>query len=445
MLRIIVHAAEAWCLAAALLLLIPAPAGAQSDTSSLAPYEGRTVTGIEITGNKVTKDFVITREIRTRGGQPLSQATVASDIGRLDNLSIFAETLVEAKPDGEGVHLTFRFREMPHLIPFLGITHSSENGLSAGPGLSSLNMEGRQISLYGSAYFGGAKQYKARLTWPWITGNHISFAVYGADIDRHDELEGFQERSLQFSPKVGTYLGEHGRLAGMFTIFRMRSDVSGKTLSPDNDDRLMRLGVSLGLDTRDSWRAPRHGWKNEIELWKTGGLLGGDGDYWTLNVDVRRWEPTTPRQKLLLSGLLTMQSGTVGKDLPSYLQYHMGGANSIRGYSVTGLGRKIYGKNQLIGTAEYSFSLLPLNRWDILKWSLRLGLDFALFADIGTAWSDPEEFTRDRFRAGAGAGLRLLVPGTEMVRLDLGWSREGGFRFHFAIGSKPAAQRSRLR
>jgi hypothetical protein len=32
-----------------------------------------------------------------------------------------------------------------------------------------------------------------------------------------------------------------------------------------------------------------------------------------------------------------------------------------------------------------------------------------------------------------------------MVRFDVGWSPEGGFHFHFASGSKPAAQRLRIR
>ena len=83
--------------------------------------------------------------------------------------------------------------------------------------------------------------------------------------------------------------------------------------------------------------------------------------------------------------------------------------------------------------------------YDIFKWSLRLGLDFALFTDAGIAWDESREFAMDRTRAGGGAGLRLLVPGAEMVRLDVGWSPEEGFHFHFAGGSNPNAQRNRLR
>jgi outer membrane translocation and assembly module TamA len=68
-----------------------------------------------------------------------------------------------------------------------------------------------------------------------------------------------------------------------------------------------------------------------------------------------------------------------------------------------------------------------------------------IFTDAGIAWSEPRELAMNRARAGVGGGLRLLVPGTEMVRFDFGWSPEGGFHFHFASGTKPVAQRQRLR
>jgi outer membrane protein assembly factor BamA len=223
----------------------------------------------------------------------------------------------------------------------------------------------------------------------------------------------------------------------------MESDVDGKTLDPDDQDNLVRLGLSLGWDTRDSWRFPRRGWQNELELWRTG--LGGDGDFWTLNLDLRRWLPVGERQRVLVSSLASLQTGEVDEDIPGYLLYRLGGANSIRGYSIEDLGRRLYGKSQLLGTLEYSVTLVPLGRLDLWKFALRLGLDFAVFADAGIAWTDSSELALNRARGGLGAGLRLLVPGSEMVRFDFGWSPEGGFHFHFASGSKPVLQRQRIR
>ena len=443
---------------ATFLLAMPAaPVGAQvtadrvvgargGSAPGLAPFAGRRVAAIDITGHNVTKDWVITREIRTKVGDPLDLEAVGRDVARLDNLSIFAEIRVDGEPVGDdAVRLVFTFKEMPSWFPILSYVYTEENGLSWGAGISAGNLTGRDLSVSARVYFGDLEQQWSRISWPWIRGNHGSFDFYGARYTRPDVLRGFEETSYEFTPEVGTWFGDHGWARAKFSYFEMKSDTAGITLSPDSEDQLLRLGASVGWDSRDSWRNPRRGWQNEIEVWRTGGFLGGDGDSWAMNVDLRRWVPATRRTKLMVSGLLSLQSGTLGEDVPAYMNYFMGGANTIRGYGVTDLGDELSGKNQLLGTAEYALTVIPLRRWDLWKISLRLGAELAVFADAGIAWSESRDFTTRRARGGLGGGLRLLVPGSEMVRLDVGWSPEFGFNFHFANGTKPKAQRARLR
>jgi len=426
---------------ALLLVLIPALSWAQTDVAAFVPFEGKPVTAIRIEGNRVTREYVISRELETRPGEPFRVAVLEADLQRLENLGIFAETNVAAEADGEGVRLTFRIREAPALLLLPSFLYTEENGFSWGAALSAPNLTGRSISLSARAYFGGTTQRWARLSHPWIKGNHLSFDFFGGQRERADVMNGFNEDSWEFTPGVGTWLGSRGRLRGFASLFRMNSDVAGKTLDPDNEDQFFRAGLSAGYDTRDSWRDPRTGWKNEIEIVGS----AGDGSFWTMNLDLRRYLPSFRRQHLLLSGLMTLQSGTVGEDVPVYLTYYLGGANTIRGYDLEELGPSLNGKNQLLTTAEYNFKLLDLARRDIFGWSFSVGLELALFADAGIAWNDPVDFGWKRFRGGVGAGLRLLVPGAEQVRLDVGWSPQGDFHFHFASGTKPAAQRQRLR
>jgi outer membrane protein insertion porin family len=425
-----------------------APTGLAGDASvaSLVPFAGRRVAAIEITGHEVTKDWVITREIHTKVGDPLDLEAVARDVARLDNLSIFAEIRADAEPVGDdAVRLVFTIKEMPSWFPILSYVYTEENGVSWGLGVSAANVTGRDLSVSARVYFGDLEQQWSRISWPWISGNHVSFDFYGARYTRPDKLRGFEETSYEFTPEVGTYIGERGWVRGKFSYFKMKSDTAGITLSPTNEDHLLRLGASFGWDTRDSWRNPRRGWQNELELWHTGGFLGGDGDWWSANLDMRRWLPVTSRTKLMLSGLVSLQSGVLGMDVPVYLDYYLGGANTVRGYGVSDLGTEFSGKNQMLGTAEYSFTVVPLRRWDLWKISLRLGAELAVFADAGIAWTESRDLSMRRARGGLGGGLRLLVPGSEMVRLDLGWSPEFGFHFHFANGTKPKAERARLR
>jgi outer membrane protein assembly factor BamA len=200
----------------------------------------------------------------------------------------------------------------------------------------------------------------------------------------------------------------------------------------------------LGMDSRDSKRDPRRGWENEIQVWKTGGWLGGDGDFTTADLDVRRYQPLGRRSTLLLSNLTSLQSGVLGADSPVYLDYLMGGSNSIRGHSVDELGKELYGKNQWLVTLEMQQNLLPVREIVVIKWPVTLGLQVALFADGGIAWSESEDLAMDRVKTGFGIGVRPLLPGVGMLRLDLAVSADG-VRFNLATMTKPEAQRQRIR
>jgi len=435
-----------WLLAALLLLARPVVAAEVTlDPKPFQGYEGQTVTRIDLEGFKTTKRYVIERELELQVGEPFHFDTLQADMVRLENLNIFASMVPTPEADGEGVAIHLKLREMPPIIPFLAFTYTEENGFSVGPALSALNFLGRDIQVSGRALFGGTTTYWLKFDYPWIAGDHASVFVYAAHLIRDDEMLGFQETSDEVTPWVGTYLGEHGRLKGAFSYLRMRSDTEGITLTPDDVDELRRLAVAIGWDTRDSWRNPRQGWQNELELWRTGGFLGGDGDFWSMNLDLRRYQPLGDRQTLAIGSLLSLQSGTVGVDVPSYLQYHLGGANSVRGHEIGDLGRRLYGKSQWLNTLEYRYTVLPVRRFDFWKFSFSAGAELAAFTDVGIAWNEAEQFAWNRFAKGTGVGLRLLVPGSEQLRLDVGYSREGGFHFHFGNLSKFTAQRNRLR
>jgi outer membrane protein insertion porin family len=430
------------------LVLLPALALAQAqiDIGPLLAEQGRTIEAIGFEGINVTKEHIVTREIHSKVGDPLDVAAVVADDQRLHNLQIFSQVDIKLEAGSHGgVRLTFVVKEMNSWLPTLAVKFTEQDGFSAGPGLSALNLTGRNIRLSGAAIFGGTTQFWADFTWPWITGHHVGVEGRGAHLERFDTLNEFQETSNELRLLPSRFLGQRGRLGGLVQLLTVASDRPGKTLSPTNEDLLVSLGVSIGWDTRDAWNNPRGGWLNEVQVSKTGGALGGDADFWSLIVDLRRWQPTFGRQRLMLSGLMSLQSGEVGVDIPEYAQYRLGGANTIRGYDVEKLGRELFGRNQLLGTVEYSFRVVPPRLFSIWKLNFRLGLELALLGDVGVAWNESHELNSRRTRAGLGAGVRLLVPGSDMVRVDVGWSPEGGFRIHLAGGTKPERQRDRLR
>jgi len=90
------------------------------------------------------------------------------------------------------------------------------------------------------------------------------------------------------------------------------------------------------------------------------------GDFATATVDRRRFQRVNEKDTLYVGALTSLQSGTVGEDVPKYLQYRLGDANSIRGQDFH-FGKTLYGKNQLITTVEYQISVVRLKPYNFFK------------------------------------------------------------------------------
>ena len=438
--------------AALLLIALSFPAltnaADAADASALRDsLESKPVTRIDVTGFRVTKEYVIRREIELEPGSPYRRETMDADVQRLENLGIFSSIDAVPTQDSAGVGLDYKVREMPWLIPALAFSYTEQNGWSVGPSVSTLNLAGRDIALSGKFLFGGATTFSASVSYPWITGNHVGVDGYIARLTRDDVLNEFEENSTEITPQLGTYLGRRGRLRGIYSSFKIRSDVDGKTLTSDNEDHLHRIGGAIGYDSRNSYRDPTQGWWLELQSLRTGGkFLRGDGDFWTTDVDVRRYQPGAWDHSIHLAGLFSYQSGDVGVDVPTYLQYRMGGANTIRGHDIEVLGKELYGKNQLILTGEYQIPVVGLREYRFFgNLAFSLGLKIALFADQGIAWTNGDDFGANRSRSGIGAGFRLLIPGADVLRLDFAYGEGGEWRIHFAGRPKMVSQRGRVR
>jgi outer membrane protein insertion porin family len=427
------------------LAFAPAIARAAAfDASPFRPYVGDTITGVSLQGNRVTRPNIVMREIAQHQGAVLDTVILAEDATRLENMQVFSSMRFTPSADSGGVALALDVTEMPPLLLLPALSYNEQNGFSIGVGASALNIAGRGIRLTGSALVGGVNTFQASLINPWIAGDHVSLDARIAHLQRQDELNQFKETSDELTVWVRRYFGDYGRIGGALSYLSMNSDVASKTLSSSNTDQLFRVGASIGFDSRNSWRSPRRGWETEIAGWRTGGPLGGQGDFWSMDVDLRRYQPIAENQTFTLGALLSEQTGQPGVDLPSYMTYYIGGANSVRGYSVDDA-REVNGKNQFITTAEYAVNALPITEYHPLGMAFSLGLDVTGFVDLGTAWTNENAFNPHSLRQGGGIGLRLLVPGIDAIRVEFGINDHGGTQWHLATRWKLTAERQRIR
>jgi outer membrane protein assembly factor BamA len=411
---------------------------AGQDTVSPTDVEqlyGRPVKEIRISALRYTKPAIIIRELASQVGEPYLKENTEKDAKRLDQLGIFSAIKIEPIEEGDGVVLEIEVKETFPYLPTISIDVSEENGLSIGPGIKFINLRGRAISFSASARFGGATSFGTSLENPWFAGNHLSYRLEFQQRDRRNEVDDFAEVSTEFNLRLGSFVGEHGRIGGHFNFLSVGSDTPGKTLSADNRDNIPSLAFFIGYDNRDLWTNPHQGWWNEVEVSKS----GGDADFWTVNFDVRKFQPLANRHTLAFFTLTTLQTGTVGVEIPEYLDFHFGGTNSIRGWGLD----STEGKNQFINTIEYRYDLMVPRPLSIFGVSFYLGLQLALFGDLGIVWEDSQG---NRWLDGYGFGLRILVPFVDMIRFDFAFGEPGkGLNSQIGIGEKAVKQRRRVR
>lgn len=403
---------------------------------------GRIIKEIRISELKYTKEQIVTRELVSKVGEPFTRKTVQSDKANLDRLGIFSSVEIQALQEGEQVILDVRLVETFPYLPTLSFDVSEENGASIGPGIKATNLFGRAISLSGAARFGGSTSFYARLERPWTRGRPLYYFGEYTYMNRFNEADDFPEVSNALDIKVGHFLGRNGRIGGIFSFLSLSSEIDGVTLSPSNTDQIPGLHFFIGYDSRDLDSDPRLGWWTEVELGKSGSFLGGEGNFWTYIFDIRRYQPLAGRHNLDLFSLTTVRTGQVGVDIPLYLDFDLGGSNTIRGWT---LGAST-GKNQLINTIQYRYSLMERRPFKVKGIGLYAGLQLAAFSDFGIAWSESSEFNLENFIGGIGIGLRVLIPFVDVVRIDLAWGEcNRGIGSHFAIEPKPERQRRRVR
>ncbi len=402
---------------------------------------GRPVVEIRIKGARFTQPEVIHRELVSQVGAPYTQEAAQQDPARLDRLDIFTHIAVRAMPQGEGVAVEVEVEEILPYLPFFSYQITDENGFAGGPGFQSVNFRGRDVQVYSSARFGGATNINLAYADPWLAGNHLSLAIEGYQRDRFNKLDDFAETASEIDVELGSYIGANGRVGGRLSFISLGSDTPGKTLDGDDRDNFLTLALSAGYDSRDWWSDPHTGWWNGLEVAHSGGPLGGDADFTTLTVDLRRYIPVFPRHTLALFALTGLRRGQMGRDIPRHQDYHLGGTNSVRGWELDS--RR--GKNQFIQTTEYRYTLIEPKVLRLFGQSADLGLQLAAFGDVGVAW-DEDGPELDDFIGGYGVGLRLLMPFVHMFRFDVAWGQKrAGMQFNIGAYEKPVAQRFRVR
>jgi len=404
---------------------------------------GKPIKEIRLEGNEDTRDGIVIVTMASKEGEVYTRETAKLDRKWLFQLGVFTSVHFSTIEEADSLVLVVEMTEVNKYIPAPIVKVTDENGVSVGALGSSANVLGTAAKA--SAWFtvGGATNIGFRFKDPWIPGRSW-WAGYQLDYlhsERRNTLYDFDETADDIFFQLRRNITNDVRWGTQVFYLTVKSDSTDITLSPDNRDHIPGLGAFLAYDGRNLPVYPTKGWWADLNVRKYG-LGGVETDYWQVNLDVRRYiELGSRNNSLALYSLATFSSGEVGTDIPVYMQFNLGGANSVRGWD---LGSR-EGKNQFINTLEYWHVLMRHKRWKAWFFKWAMGLQLGVFGDAATAWSGSDQFNGN-WIGGGGIGLRILLPQSVMFRFDVAMGESGvGVGFFISGREKAVAQKDRVR
>jgi outer membrane protein insertion porin family len=399
---------------------------------------GQIVSDIRVEGLQHTSREFVLQQLASKAGESDSEAKRRLDFLYLDRLGIFSSIHIEAENQAEGVVLHVILHETLPFAPYVSVTTTEDNGMTAGPAFNFINLWGRAYSANVAVEFGDNTNVYLRFASPLLARSPWSYSAGFARALRDNPEFHFGETSITTDAILQFQFRPDLRLFSHVTVLALSADRPGITLNPSGHDVIPTLFTELRYDSRDSWTNPLQGWFIGLGASRNG-FGGGPAGWWMGQLDMRRYQRIAERHTVALFSLLSLQTGRPGVDLPVYMTYGIGGTNTVRGWPV---GAR-EGKNQWLNTLEYRYQLVkphPIRLFG--RFNAYWGLHIAAYGDLGTAWTDQVDFTRD-FIGSGGYGVRLMVPYIGMIRFDRAYGR--GLRPAYGLGERADLWRERIR
>ena len=416
------------------------------------------VEDFKVKGNTKTKDYVITREMKLKKGQPFNSKDARRSMQRIYNLGYFEDVNIKLNPgqSPNAVDVEITVVEMNTGTFGIGAGYSDADGFLGMISVGDKNFRGTGDKINVRWEFGGDednnKNYEFSYQRPWLDNKEtgLGFTVYdmtneyadydhdGDEIARYDKQRRGQE--LTFSRRTNNeYVMNYLTLKNREDIYKGEADGYEDDYQyfegddPDNTDqtaeekaalaaerqkenfgKTQSIGFTRTFDSRDNVNDPHEGKRNSYSIEWAG--LGGDFDFTKYSADFRYYYRMGASEDVLA---VQFGAGYADGTMPLSQRFAVGGSDSLRGYEDD----QFKGNSMLKGTIEYRVPLMKK-------------VQGVLLTDVGYAW---DKKTEDDFDLGLmkysyGVGLRVNSP-LGPLRLDYGIGDDGG-RFHFSFGGQ---------
>lgn len=398
--------------------------------------EGRSyeIHDINITGNHITKDKVIRRELPIQPGDPVDNFLLEATKARLIGLGYFSKVTVvsqdTANPGEKDIVIKVAEKKTTKLT--LGGGLSSEDGLMGSISFTQSNFDlfnpsnyfmggGQRLNIMAEI---GTERQQAELSFiePWLFDIPLKLKVEGYYRNRfyrrwkEQHGGGYISFTKKFFDDFTSV--ELGHRLEAVNVYDLDDDYTSKYFRGEEDtDFMSKTSLLLSRDTRDNLNDPRSGYLLSI----LGEMNAGTKGYYRLEFKASNYFPFFEDMFVLHTGL---KYGVVGRMygdsesdmVPLYERYFLGGGDTLRGFPfrkvspVDDQGHFYGGQTMFLGNVELTHPI-----YDFIRG--------AAFMDFGGAWED-EWATNwgNNFNIGMGYGIRVKLPQfPSPIALDLAY------------------------
>lgn len=418
------------------------------------------INDIIIQGNKLTKTYVVRRNIPLKNGEIFNSTLLRHCITRLRNLGYFEDVNVGFEPvegsDDIDIIVTVKEKRSASLI--FSVSYGSSSGIGGGVSYRESNLGGRGRIFEVGFDQGDYKNYWFSLSDPYMDTKTYSWK-FGAYKREDDDLtyrynDGNKHRFNVFEyeeDRTGLYAGFGRKFGGseMFSWFLTAdwhtseiewSDTEGgytveeskewfnKIVDEDSlDSKVFTTKLEITRNNVDKYLSYPKGDRETIGIEQAWEFLGGEWDFTKYWAEAVAYFPVfglddyidlgqTEDRPILVA--LRVRAGSSSGDIPLSERFSIGGANSLRGFE----SGDFKGHDMLLGNAELR---LPIDE----------NFSVVVFYDIGYAWDKTNEnssrFDFDDLEDTPGVGVRVKTP-LGNIRVDVAKGDET--QYHFGFG-----------
>lgn len=402
---------------------------------------------INITGNSVTRDKVIRREMKVKEGDIYNQRLVDLSRQKIMQLGYFSEVNF-ATPRGDkddALNINITVKEKPTGSFNFGAGFSTGENFILQGSISKDNFFGYGVSGQFMAEWSSLRQqFNLSMSDPyffdtnWIVGVNAYKSSYRFTDFRRDAVGAglnvgrrlFTNTSINLGYQYEDIKVTDFTFAVPQVFINSRSGTTSEVM------------LTASYDTRDNRIFPGKGWLVTATTEASGAKIGGTNNFWRTNGNIRWYQPIykgLTYKTYLRGGYIKSLNNSV---IPLFERYFMGGPNSLRGYYPRTVGPTIQipsGPAGPSGAFNYGGNKMMQANFELeIPIYTPAGFKAVAFFDAGNAFAEDERISLNNLRLDYGFGLRWISP---MGPLRFEWGMpinrrtgEDTVVFNFTIG-----------